>query len=439
MKIRPLIPEPARQSASTKTLTQNCSSEWPSLTTKCGSQAVRSKETDIWQYRGFFGHAGLRKYTKSLKTYAKASEEQVYQEWRLLYLPAFIQIAFELRHRGGFSLLPKSLQSFQVLSFSSWSKITDLIWENDVAGFKRAFSHNELSPFARDALGWTLLHEASLFQSAELCSLLVQLGVDADQTDVNGRKALNLVRSRFGGPQAHFDTARILMNAQDDIQFDDLWCASDRSSSLTLKSFELLLSIPDFVDIREFPPLSLALCQYSIEGSRWGPLIRRLLRAKADIHARSPVQRRISGALFSDSKLARLGKPAEMVFTPLDELFRPTRDLFDATLKAKEWLAMLSESGHDITAYLKEEMHLHSGQFFLSYPLEFHSTDPGGVLASRKLIFDVGTSANVCWDWSIDPSSPASLVRQEFRDINLFAAESSTSNYYSWERSWPFI
>ena len=51
----------------------------------------------------------------------------------------------------------------------------------DVQGLQSAFSLNLASPYVRDPYGQTLLHYAAFGHKSELCTLLLQLGVDPDQ------------------------------------------------------------------------------------------------------------------------------------------------------------------------------------------------------------------------------------------------------------------
>lgn len=125
----------------------------------------------------------------------------------------------------------------------------------------------------------------------------------------------------------------------------------------------------------------------------------------------------------------------EMTFTPLDELFFAEGDPSRASSYAREWLLMLVEAGYDINAYLEKEKQLHSTQNYLTYPA-YHF--PLGVDMPRQLVFELGENPSVYWEWWIDPSSPASLVRQEFWHMNPCHSDRFLIDRDSWEQRWPY-
>ena len=60
----------------------------------------------------------------------------------------------------------------------------------------------------------------------------------------------------------------------------------------------------------------------------------------------------------------------------------------------------------------------------------------GKIVVDRQLVFEFGDNPRVYWDWWIDPSSPASLVLQEFRHLNLRHDAYFLRDYHQWE-IWP--
>ena len=130
-------------------------------------------------------------------------------------------------------------------------------------------------------------------------------------------------------------------------------------------------------------------------------------------------------------RLAYLNSYPEMVFTPLDELFALVEDPYQATSYAQECLDMLVEAGYEI-----DEVRLHLDQNLLTYP---GWPDGCGVFnnMSLQLLFDVDEDTSVSWDWWVDPASPASLVRQEFRHMNNRHRNTYLGPH--WEEAWPFI
>jgi len=105
--------------------------------------------------------------------------------------------------------------------------------------------------------------------------------------------------------------------------------------------------------------------------------------------------------------------------TPLDELFTFTQKTFEGSDAANDWLQMPSSEGYNVQAYLKEERILHAGQQQLTYP----SIALAGYSNPRKLILELDPNPSVSWNWWINPQSPASLVRQELRHMDIFVRD----------------
>ena len=132
-----------------------------------------------------------------------------------------------------------------------------------------------------------------------------------------------------------------------------------------------------------------------------------------------------------------------MTFTPLDDLFAHSTDAFEARYFAKDWLSILTEAGYSVHAYLEKEMQLHSAQNMLTCPrFSTAGIRPGSTYASRRLIFELGETPNVEWDWWIDPSSSASLVCHEFRYMVSHSPDWCFATFglgcTEWRGTWPF-
>ena len=291
--------------------------------------------------------------------------------------------------------------------------------------FKQALSRREISPFARSEQGNTLLHYASICNHAELCSLLIQFGVDPNHTNIIGNKALHQVK--FGSGSL-VDTMRVLATAQDDLTLHDFARIFEGFFEGSPESADFLLSAygyPDEIDWREISDFSLLRTATRMYGSgkrEWDTWIRKLLLNEADIHSSLPCT--IIDVSYGIDEM-------DGIATLLDEVFYNHDDPFQATYYGKEWLIMLMEAGYDVNAYLKKEKQLHSTQRFLTHP-EFYTGAP------RRFIFEIGENSTVYWEWWIDPSSPASLVRQEFSNINLAHHDYQLTKHNSWEATWPF-
>lgn len=181
-----------------------------------------------------------------------------------------------------------------------------------------------------------------------------------------------------------------------------------------------------------FPVLATAL-RNTIRYSGWEPVIRRLLRQRADVHARVYIGgwqyiRLIEtwGGNYP-CDLPRYG-------TPLDSLFGATNDPPEGSSAARRWLEILASEGYDVRAYLRQEQSLHNGHPpYFSFAA--HNIVTGFI---RQLKFDIeGDNPMVWWEWWCDLSSPAFLVLEEFQWLNGLSVE--VVNYiHDWSVSWPF-
>ena len=400
---------------------------------------IRTKETSVWAYQGWFGYVTARKKTKSLQS-EQGPEAEVSQESSIVIASKFIRKAFEIRYCGNFGLLPKSLSCFPVLSRTS--DVFQWCWGGDVDSLKNALMRREVSPFVTDEQGQTLLHHAAYFSSItsghlDLCRLLIWLGVDPDHTDTCGRKAMHNLRKY----ESQLDTLRLLTT--EEFTLDDLsgilrsWHIRPESP----EALDFLLSAYPFPDeLRQkgalrMSPLTLALRWFGAGEKKFEGLIRKFLRQGFDVH---PLQ----------GKGSRRGWASTVkTETLLDALYYCHEHPFDQSDEAQAWLSILNEEGYDVDAYLDKEVELRSGQDHL-FPHNFLFYPGEGV--TRRLIIQNGQHPNVWWDWSIDPSSGASLVRNEFQHMNLDHYD-LCSHYrcmenrlrrpparHDWEYAWPY-
>ncbi len=239
--------------------------------------------------------------------------------------------------------------------------------------------------------------------------------------------------------KATVDTLRVLTQAQEDISATDvsnyfggyMWspAGADFMYSLDAARCEILKAERD---TNAFPALAVALRAYGGGSKAWETFIRRLLRNRVDVHAIVPRMRFHGHQIAEETSYypCHISEPA----TPLDELFRCSKTPFEGSEAASDWLQILSSEGFDIQAYIKEEAALHARQQHLTYP----SATFGDYDSPRKLIFELGPNPSVSWDWWIVHNSPASLVRQELRHMNIFGHHWQLA-LEPWERCWPFV
>ena len=383
------------------------------LVARNASASLKTIETDAWQYRTFFGEFRLRKRLKFLGDDGRYPEQALNEENCLSFVSYLCRSRVELRFCEGFFQVPRSLSVFPVILqddvFRDWCR------PSNIEAFKQALSRRELSPYSRDKLGQTFLHEAVFFQNTELCSLLIQLGVDADHRDDDGEKALHNISL---GLDCDLHILRTLMSPKSDIDFEDLVLIFGRDFWGSPEAAKLLLSAAGLTsdsDQLNCLLLSAALRQFGSGKKGWETWLQRLLRSKIDVH---------SG--ISDFRFVYRVEKA----TALDNLFRDAECPFEAESAAQEWLSMLVEAGYDVHEYLEEEKQLHSRYNYL--------TDDHFKRGKRQLVFELNGNPSVRWEWWFPAKSPGWPVCQEFRDMN--PAHDDWGLYYhdAWIKTWPF-
>ena len=228
------------------------------------------------------------------------------------------------------------------------------------------------------------------------------------------------------------EIARILMQAQEDLSEFDIskWFHEYEGPP---EGAQLILSqdlAKYYIRSRDdsdplYPALASVLRLYAKSSVPWGPVVRRLIRSGANVHAR--VRRNLS-YLDQSEYLC----PLDEYGTSLDELFIYTTDPFEGQVAANGWLQILTSEGLNVLTYLEEESTLHKGPMQLTHP----SYRTMGYENERKLIFDWGPRPTVSWDWRISPSSSASLVREEFRLMATNPPPDGLLIKRSWKEAW---
>ena len=238
--------------------------------------------------------------------------------------------------------------------------------------------------------------------------------------------------------------------------------------------------IPSESDISDdeevFPMLAAALREFGRDPSHWEGLLRRQVRKDAALH--SPVPRfyhsRDSDEIFNSIIPCRISKYG----TPLDDLFLDTRTPFEGEAIAHHWLQILSSEGFDLVAYLEGEFALHTEQMQLIYSShgkhsksyffrftrkrlcnqsclllglvqslypssrsnadsKFPTAQYHASFTPCQLVYQWGSNPSVSWDWWIDPNSFASLVREEFKYMDILGWD--YRRWDEWEKMWPMI
>lgn len=146
-----------------------------------------SRETSSLAYRGLFGNVRVQRNSRFLARFPRSraiSKKAIAEEIKIVVAPSFLSKAFEMRYINSLSRISRTLNVYPTMK--AYSRPFMMCREGDLQGLQIAFSNRSISPFVVDQYGLTLLHYAGSTSQTELCSLLLQLGVDPDQTTDRG-------------------------------------------------------------------------------------------------------------------------------------------------------------------------------------------------------------------------------------------------------------
>lgn len=367
-------------------------------------------------YQGFFGHICLKKKTTHLSGKQEGTTP-ISEEVEYLLHPSFLRVAIEIHQVKIGGKLSRSLRYCPILQGDL--EIFNICQNGDLEGFRQALTRQEVPIHAQDQGGWTLLHMACLGGNLELCSLLIELGVDASPEDIFGRKALHIFSNK-SNRWNHFVEAmvRLMILGQEHVEEHDIIHFSDCYIGPP-EGIECMLSpdnYPTEIDWRRLPLPHLVkiVRRFAMDVPGWTNLVQKMVRQAEDLHC-----------LHVDSEVV-----SAQPLTLLDQLFGWTRDPIEGAQVSEAWLKILAMEGHDVREYLEVEMELHENPYTSWY------------WEKRFLVFDVGQKPNVEWDWWIDPDDPASLMCHEFRQMACHYVDFDTDIFYTdgrWLQTWPFI
>lgn len=263
-------------------------------------------------------------------------------------------------------------------------------------------------------------------------------------SDLVSRTALQRVATlggtdKYGGgdirifAEPFVDTVRVLSQAQTEFTLSDMedltWYYDGPPSGiefLRLQHTNLAGSSDQDEKEKSAYHLATALSLYGKGSLQWENVIRKLVHEGVDIHG----QVRCFNNEPWDDRDDR-SAVLEHYGTPLDELFRHTDTPFEAQKVSRSWLRILASEGIDVLVYLEEEIALHTARHLLTW-----ST----CLYFRKLIFQLDENPGVWWDWVIDPSSGAGLVREAFTTLSMNRVDCFDTyvvKYLEWD-TWPW-
>ena len=367
-------------------------------------------------YRGFFGHI----YVKKKTTYLTAQQEgktPIGEEVGYLLYPMFVRAAIEFHQVNIGGKLSRSLRYCPIIP--DGSEIFKICAGGDLVRFRQAVTRQEVPIHAQLWNGWTLLHIACLSGSVELCSLLIELGVDARQEDIFGQKALHIFSLwRYEFHHGVEAMVRLMIAGQEHVEEDDLLQFAKYYLGPS-EGFECMLSqdvLPMEHDWRRLPLVYLLpiMRNFAMDVPGWTNLVCKMVHQAEDLHC-----------LHTEEELG-----GTRALTLLDQLFRWTVDPIKGAQVSEAWLEILVMEGFDVREYLKVEMELHEDNYTPPSPYWWD-------LPERFLVFDVGQKPNVRWDWWIDPDEPASLVCEEFK--HMACRHRNLDRNETWVQTWPFI
>ena len=374
-------------------------------------------------YWGLFGSAYFKTKSTSL-CLPQQEETQIFREKTFTIHPWFLQRAIEVRYQRDGGRVSRSLRYHPILPYDS--KVFKICINGDLEGFKKALIRNEVPISGQLSDGSSLLHCACINANAELCLLLIQLGVDPGHVNILGATALEIF-SIFANRQGSCveTTIRLLGSSQANLTEKNidrcLECYEGPPEGL-----ECILSpdvYPVELDWHHLPLKTLltAIHLFSRDATEWTNLVRKIVRLSADLHR---VHHKWRG--YYD----RLPLEPYQNLTLLDELFVYTYDTIEGAAMARTWLSILATEGHDVTRYLKTEMALHADQ-------KFKILSPRGEADDRKLSFYFTDEPTVEWDWWINPEASASFLCNEFK--HMIRRFDYIIDESEWERTWPFL
>ena len=367
-------------------------------------------------YQGFFGQI----YVKKKTTYLSGKQEgatPIGEEAVYLLHPSFLRAVIEIHQVGIGGKISRSLRYCPTLPNDFG--IFEICRSGDMEGFRQALTRQEVPIHAQMEDGDSLLHLACMNGSLELCSLLIELGVDVSHEDNFGRKAFQIF-SNYPRKSDHCVEAmvRLLILGQEHVEEHDIsnflevyWGPPDGIEWLLSTDFYL-----KGLDLIRGQLLHRVMGLFARDPPLWTNLVRKIVRQAEDLHCP-----------HIDSEDA-----SPIMYTLLDSLFGMTWDPIEGAQVSEAWLEALAMEGVDVREFLKVEMELHGENY--TPPSQWDN------IPQRFLVFDIGQKPSVEWDWWIDPDGPASLVCHEFRHMACSYTEGYLlPGYYTWEHAWPFI
>ena len=422
-----------------------------------GNPSTLSKYTRHSYRRKLWGYVQFQEEAEYTYDESKDQEQTIMQRWSTVFTLPFLRNFLEWQLLKSYGQVSRSLRHYPrladpLLYYSSFRG------SGDEDPLQNALASRELSPFAVDDDGWTLLHYASFFDNPDLCSMLVRLGVNPEQRDNDGNPPITKL-FRAASTQSS-DTARVLVNSQSDLEAADVqafykrYLGAPESAELVFSYDKDLSKMCDHQNF-QITPLHLALLHFggggqnsllhlggSLDPGAWLYLVRKLLRGSVDLHAQCE-NLFVRGWRHQTSQL----------LTPLQCLLLGSHHPCDGEYAAKIWLALLGEAEYDQVDYLTHEMLLHAQNecmdFETWYPIPAGTRCFYGPRYHPITIMFVHLDPpRVWWDWFIEPECKAYHLLHEYRNFDIHYETQCTHFTWQdgmlieveekWRHSWPF-
>lgn len=137
----------------------SCTRSAPRTTSSLGTIITRT----VW-YRGVLGHMYFvtkSKHSRGLQGTRSIDKKPICSEKVIRILPSFWKHRFEMQYMSSLSRLPRSLNVWPVMDFSTTVFGRNLLYmcvHGDKIGFGRLFDSGKVSPFVLSQNGSSLLH-----------------------------------------------------------------------------------------------------------------------------------------------------------------------------------------------------------------------------------------------------------------------------------------
>ncbi|PMD18547.1 hypothetical protein NA56DRAFT_240309 [Hyaloscypha hepaticicola] len=137
-------------------------------------------------YRGFLGSITAIVQSDSEDSVAGEHSKDPYarDEWSWVFIPSFLSRCVQVKCASFLGSVERTLRTCPVLPKDH--QFWDMCLEGDVTSIQELFRTREVSPYAIDKDGNTLLHYATWYLQPEVCSLLLDMGARTDVVNVHG-------------------------------------------------------------------------------------------------------------------------------------------------------------------------------------------------------------------------------------------------------------